>query len=114
MPLREVHAKFTKSELVIMAWRSSEVAYNLKTRPGVFKVQQDDNNGLRPSLVAKNDIPGQVQDDELRAIEERLGPIAYKLGGEGGKVDLRKLTGEEALQFFSAFGIHIPRFERNK
>lgn len=50
-----------------------------------------------------------MDDEEINKIEERLGPVAYKMVNEKGQVDLRKLTGDEALTYFAAMGIPIGR-----
>jgi len=96
--------------MAIMAWRSSEMAHNLREH-GV-----DTNQGGTPGNRAKR-LPQAPSSDfmdhaitepELQRLEERLGPVAYKLMDEKtGEVDLRKLTGDEALQFMSAMGIPI-------
>ena len=41
----------------------------------------------------------------MKVLEERLGAVAQKLENEQGEVDLRRLTGEEALQYMNAMGI---------
>ena len=50
-----------------------------------------------------------MDDDAIQRIEEHLGPVAYKMVNEKGQVDLRKLTGDEALTYFAALGIPIGR-----
>lgn len=45
----------------------------------------------------------------LQQIEERLGDVATKMVDDRGRIDLRKLTGEEAMRYMGALGISIPR-----
>lgn len=55
------------------------------------------------------DYDHAVDNETLRKIEERMGPVAYKIENEKGQVDLRRLTGDEALTYFAAMGIPIAR-----
>ena len=111
MPMREIQKKYTKSEIAIMAWRSSEMAFNM----GVNTLSQAVNKPVAPvaaSNPALNGGPEQyletVSDPELKIIEERLGPVAYKIMDEKtGEVNLTKLSGAEALRYMSAMGIPI-------
>jgi hypothetical protein len=52
-------------------------------------------------------VPPVHSEREIQALEERLGPVAVKMVNEQGEVDLRKLTGDEALHFMSSMGVHI-------
>ncbi len=91
MPLRQILKTYTKSELSIIAWRSAETAYNMSQ----IQCQQPANVGKEPG-----DRP--VEASEL---EEKLGPVIVdKFGGVDGEVDLRKLTGQEAIRFMKALG----------
>jgi hypothetical protein len=42
-------------------------------------------------------------------IEEQLGDVTNKMVDDRGHVDLRRLTGEEAMRFMGAMGISVPR-----
>lgn len=48
-----------------------------------------------------------VGDDVIAALEQRLGPIVLKLENKAGDVDLRRLTGDEAMVYFRTMGIPI-------
>ena len=52
-------------------------------------------------------VPPVHNEREISALEERLGPVVHKMVNDEGEVDLRKLTGDEALRYMSALGIHI-------
>jgi hypothetical protein len=90
MPLRQILKTYTKSELSIIAWRSAETAHNMN------EMQQD-----RP-VMAPAKIETPVSELEL---ERKLGPaIVDKFGGIDGEVDLRKLTGDEAIRYMRVMG----------
>lgn len=52
---------------------------------------------------------GRIHGPEIQALEERLAPLAYKFVDSKGEVDLRKLTGQEALGYLSAMGVNMGR-----
>lgn len=109
MPLREVRKIYTKSELAIMAWRSSETAANMQegTNP-----PQGSENSPTPREFAPRRSPNGLTDAQINALEERLAPIAYKLTDKNGELDLRKLTGPEAQMYFGALGFVMPAIVR--
>ena len=82
MPLREIEGKFTRSELSMMAWRSAEVAANLKLHQS------------QPMI----EMPGAAGTDDVSS------DLGSKIGPER---DLRKLTGEEAMAFLGAQGWQV-------
>jgi len=70
---------------------------------------------LPPKLdgSGKYDVMENVDHDEmLKGIEDRLGGIVYKMVDERGQVDLRKLTGDEALQYMQALGMPVMTMGR--
>lgn len=99
MPTREIRERFTKSELVIMGWRGSEMSYNMDNKINTPMMAPRDG-GYEPTHAV-------TQSDDLQRLEERLGPVAVKMVDERGRVDLRKLTGAEALHYMGALGIPI-------
>lgn len=103
MPLREIHARYTKSELAILAWRAGEVSHTIasrtsQSRGGTFTPQQ--TSSQREFALPESDMAD---------LERRLGPVAYKLENEKGQVDLRQLTGEEAMIYMRSLGIQMGR-----
>lgn len=100
MPVREIAKKYTKSELAIVAWRSAETAHNLEVATKVRRPHSDSSTGP--------ETPGnRIPEDTL---EVKMGPeVVAKLGGEDGEVDLRKMTGAEAMRFMSALSIGMGR-----
>lgn len=99
MPMREIYAKYSKSELHMMAWRSGEVASNMQSNhPSLSQ------NAATPSLDGATLPSNAVSDALVAEVERRLGPVALKLDED---CDLRKLTGEEVLRFMGAQGISL-------
>jgi hypothetical protein len=96
MPLREVYKTYTKSEMAIQAWRSGEVAFNMRTQR-----QEGANNRATNALDGANLPPTAAEE----ALERRLGPdLVAKLDEE---MDMRKLTGDEVQRYMGALGIPI-------
>jgi hypothetical protein len=131
MPMREVLKCYTKSELAILAWRSTELAQNMKHRregaqnplPSVPKRttgRPEAKNGDYTEDV-HTDLPGKdpgnlyenipehgVSDRELKFIEERFGPtVVERFVDERGEINLRKLTGDQAVHYMNVLGIPI-------
>lgn len=103
MPMRQILKQYTKSELAVIGWRSTEIAYNMDQ---VHREHVDDAARRAPETARA--IVETVDERELRAIEARLGPVVYKMVDEKtGDVDLRKLTGDEAMKYCQALGIPI-------
>lgn len=105
LPMREIRKRYTKSEMAILAWRSQEVGYNMRST-NQPKPRTDANLAGKPAF---NGVPPVLSTEAEQALEERLGPLAVKLGeieDEHG-MDFRKLTGAEALQYMDSMGIRI-------
>ena len=102
IPMREIRRRFKRSEIAMLAWRSGEMAYNMSTTRNKSHLERP--NGAQTEYTGP---PPVHSEQEIRMLEERLGPVAVKMVNEEGDVDLRKLTGDEALQFMSSMGIHI-------
>lgn len=97
LPLREVYGKYTKSELAMLAWRSSEMAANMH-----HDYQSPAVNGATPALEGAKLPSYQPFDREMEVLEDALGPVAAKLTED---LDMRKLTGPEALHFMRTIGV---------
>ena len=93
LPLREARKRYKRSELAIMSWRSSELAYNM---------------GQRVKSSSPSFAP-MLEDAAVSALEHKLGSIGDKITNVDGEVDLGQLTGEEAMRFFDAMGIQTGR-----
>jgi hypothetical protein len=84
---RELEAKFMKSEVVLLAWRSQELANNMN------------KDSDRPALGKRRPHSFDV------SVPEGLPDHFYNKDGE---IDLRQVTGEEAYRYFSSQGIRLP------
>lgn len=108
LPLKEIRKRFTKSEICIMAWRSGEVAHNMRS------TMQRTVGDAKPT-GRKWEPPPVVSDPEIQLIEERMGGLADKLceiEDEHG-IDMSKLTGAEAMRFLSSMGVSQGRTTAN-
>lgn len=89
---RELESKFTRSELVLLAWRSQEQSAMLDA-----SLKKNKGGSRTPSGSYEEGVP------------EGLPPHFYN---ERGEVDLRKVTGKEAYRYFSSLGIKLPIMTR--
>lgn len=96
MPMTELHSRFRKSELVVMGWRSRETAWNMQK-----SMERNKARNERPGAPVRS----MVAEHEVDALEKRMGGLATKAMTEDGDIDLGKLTGKEALQYFAALGM---------
>lgn len=104
MPSREIQRRFTKSDIAIMSWRSAELSANMRDRTLRTVPLPSKLDGTGYPLMENVE-----HDTRLREIETRLGGIVYKMVDENGEIDLRKLTGDEAVQYMTAIGIPVMR-----
>ena len=94
MPLREIEEKFTRSELVLMAWRSQEQHWN-------FKEKVHHGEGKFPTMPKA----GKKRKEYLDGIGPERMPDEFF--DEHGDFNLSKVTGEKARQYFEHV-LHIP------
>ena len=95
MPLRDIYKKYTKSEMAMQGWRSSEIAHNMSEH----HARRNDRAEGAPNAPS-----GYVSDAES-ALERRLGAdLVNKLDED---LDFRKLTGDEVVRFMGAMGVNI-------
>jgi hypothetical protein len=83
---RELDAKFTKSELALLAWRSQEVSASMEKSTGSRKGQRKNYSDA--------EVPEGLPD--------------HFFDPETGELDLRRVTGEEAYKYMAAIGIRLP------
>jgi hypothetical protein len=84
---REIEKKFTRSELVILAWRSQEISASFERQ-----------SGTTPPTGKRNfHLGAQVPEG-----------LPDKFYNKDGEVDLRQVTGEEAYKYMSAIGVKLP------
>lgn len=103
MPSREIRSRFTKSDIAIMGWRAAETAANMrnKTLRRMPQRTTTTDDGIHFGMES-------VEHDEfLHGVEARLQGIVHKIVDDKGNIDLRRLTGDEAMQYMSALGIPV-------
>lgn len=135
MPLREVEEKFTKSEMIMFAWRSQEQYWNFKSKMDNDEYAEDESEDL-----PEDESTGDVDVDKMyAALDKKYGAKKQKkpekvkvkrtrdgyrkqYGGnvkiptnlpahfynKDGEVDLRQVTGNEAYQYFARLGVPLP------
>lgn len=110
MPTREIHKHYTKSEMAVIAWRSSETVYHMSSnRPQLNHAQ---GNGQEHPFQGKDYA---LPDREFQALEDRLGEaIVTAMVDDQGEIDLKRLTGPQALHFLQSMGLPFaPGIVRN-
>lgn len=85
---REIEKKFTRSELILLAWRSQEIS-----------AQFAKDTEMPPPSGKKRKHYDNAQ------VPEGLPDHFYN---EEGEVDLRQVTGKEAYQYLSRMGLKLP------
>lgn len=99
MPLWQIQAAYTLSEMVMIGWRNTETSVMLE-RQSRMPVANKQN--------AEDDV---TMDDRERNLDRAITSFKTRLINKHGDVDMRKLTGPEACAYMSAIGIPlIPMF----
>jgi hypothetical protein len=86
----ELRLRFTKSEQVIAGWRSSELAANMAVG------RTEAPRQLQPGYHSGEG--GGLSEAQLDLLESKIGSFADKMVDERGEIDLRRLTGDEAMR----------------
>jgi hypothetical protein len=96
LPLREIRKKFTKSEIILMGWRSQEQSQSLKKRLG----DKPKSKGRQASTDEKykRDYSEYIVPDEL----------PDRFYDENGDINLSKVSAADARQFLEAQGLMFP------
>lgn len=109
LPLREIQEKFTKSELVIMGWRSAEMSYKMRLKMKRTEPppdEPDDGEVDRPRF-AETERPRRVKRKEY-ADADVPANLPDRMIDEEGEVNLSKSTLRDAVQYMNAIGIKMP------
>ena len=106
MPTREIRQKFKKSEIAIMAWRSSEMAKNMETSYTSGMGKSDGTVPVSSSITEGIQAGGER---DFAILEEKMGDVVVNnMVNAEGDVDLRRLTGDQAIRYLSAMGLMVP------
>ena len=87
MPLRELRRRFTKSELVVAAWRSAEMAHYMRQTTKQTKAGMDSKLGIK---------------------KEALSEDVKRFINEDGDVDLRLMSGDQVYNYLAKQGLRLP------
>lgn len=105
-PLREIQDRFTKSELVILGWRSAEQAYKMRLRMHrPSKDEDDDKPVFEGEAKTEAKAEGKKKTYADADTPENLPDRFYD---EEGEVNLSKTTLRDAVQYMNAIGIKMP------
>lgn len=102
-PLREIQSRFTKSELVIMGWRSSEQAYKMRLRMKRPSPELDEDRITFTSEPTKSEVKRKEYADA--EVPENLPDRFFD---EEGEVNLSKATLKDAVSYMNSIGIKMP------
>lgn len=106
--MREIRRKYTKSELMLIAWDSKQKSYNLSKQ---FKDRSSSSNSDAPSTITN----GIRETDNAYELPEGINggvAIPKKFFNKEGELDLRLATGDEACGYLRALGVNIvPRIK---
>lgn len=107
MPLEEVWERFTKSEMAILSWRSQEQYWQMKMRMGdrPRRKQKVDKKAAQQLAKARE---GSRLDYE----DELVDNLPDKYFNNEGELDLRNVTGPEAIAYLNAKSqaLNLPLF----
>lgn len=101
IPLRDIEETFTKSELVILGWRSQEQAYKMRLRMD-RPVSSDTKFSEEESKVKDKGKRKEYMDAEVPE------GLPDRFFDEEGEVNLSKATLKDAVQYMNAIGIKMP------
>lgn len=105
LPIREINKKYTKSELVILAWDSKQKAYNM------HQMYKSTSTGATSSDHTSSSYNGIVETDsayEMPSRDINNGvPVPKAFINEEGEIDLRRATGPQAVAYLNGLGLNI-------
>lgn len=106
LSMREIKKKYTKSELVMMAWDSKQKSYNMSQQ---FKHHSPkDSNSERIDYEGNSSGIRETKTSYTMPADLNNGvAIPKKFFDEAGEIDLRQATGPEALGYMRAIGFNI-------
>ena len=109
LPLREIKAKYTKSDIALLAWNSRLQSYNLS-----LGFESTKSDAPKPQLVHSDpDVisPAGVKETEKAyTLPEGVNNgvhIPKKFFDEEGEIDLRRGSGPEVARYINALGIPL-------
>jgi hypothetical protein len=121
LPLREIKAKYTKSDLALVSWDSKLKSYNLGLgmKPSV-KTRITSLENVVPSRALESDVvqpTGIVETEEAYILPAGVNngvPIRKEFFDEEGELDLSRTTGPKAAGYLRALGIPLAVVPRSR
>jgi hypothetical protein len=92
MPIHEIEERFCKSDLAIVGWRSQETSYLMDK-----KMKRGSDSAGPPAEASR-----YYNDPSLPT------GMPAKFFNESGELDLRGVTGADALKFLRGQGVNVP------
>lgn len=101
IPFREIKRRFTKSEIILMAWRSQEQHHNMKKK--LKKYDSDEDEDTDETTVKKH------KGKKRKIYSDGIGPerMPDEFYDENGDFNLSKVKGEQARRYFESV-LKIP------
>ena len=98
---RALEEKFTKAEMVLLAWRSHEMSHNM---------DKGTKMSMQTGSKARNmeGLPPDLPDHFFRTEDDP------ETGIKAGELDLRQVTGKDAYRLFQKMGIKLPVIHVNE
>jgi hypothetical protein len=92
MPIYEIEERFCKSDLAVVGWRSQETAYQMDRK-----------------MKRGSDAAGPPQEASRYYNDPSLPTnLPSHFFNAEGELDLRGVTGQEALKFLGIQGVNVP------
>lgn len=97
MPLEEIRDRFTKSERVMIAWRSQEQYWQMKKKMG------DRPRGRkRATEPGKKGKEVRIKGQRIQYNDSMVDSMPDKFFNEEGELDMRLMTGQQAVAYMNA------------
>jgi hypothetical protein len=111
LPYREILERFTKSELVLMGWRSAEQAYKWKQKTNKTKIEDHDESVTEDNNVKRKQYDGVGPERMPNRFfaQETIKDERGRVIAHAGDFNLAQVSGEEARRYFeSVLKIPLP------
>lgn len=109
MSMREIKKKYTKSEMLLMAWDSRQKSYAMKQLYSSSKTTKQ--SGVAKDSVtttpARHNVRETKDGYELPDNVNNGVSIPKKFFNNSGEIDLSHASGPEAVKYLQALGINI-------
>lgn len=105
LPMHKVKSIYTRSELVLMAFDSREKAYHMQLKYDDGK--NSPSRGRLPMSSPSNGVRETIDSYELPEGVNNGIAIPKVFFNDEGEVDLRQVTGPQAVRYLRSLGVNI-------